>query len=72
MQEKIEAVRNLLAELHEIKKRPFTAGALDMILWINDKLDLADQLLDELAVELDPAYPDQQLILNHEHEELSV
>ncbi|NOU95617.1 hypothetical protein GC093_20635 [Paenibacillus sp. LMG 31456] len=69
MQQKVDALRTLINELHEIKGRSFTHGALDMILWMDSKLELTAQLLNELSVELNSEYPDQQRILNRELEE---
>lgn len=65
---KIDRMRILLSELYEIKKRPFAYAVRDLDEWMSKKLDEVGYLLDDIENELDPEYPDQQRILNYEHE----
>jgi len=68
-QQKLAVARNLVAELYDIRKRPFHYAVEDLSAWLSLKLDRLGILLDEIDQDFEPQQPDQQLILNHEIEE---
>lgn len=64
----LDKMREHLQKLHDAKKAGLTYGMRDIIDWMEHDLNELGYLIDDIEYALIPHYPDEQRILNAEHE----
>lgn len=67
-QQLLQQIKSLVGELDDISNRNFKHAATDMTEWLETKLPQLTDTIGDMEYVLDSDYPDQQLILNAEHE----
>lgn len=72
LQQKLAEASRILSKLHEIKRSQGRYFLTDLSNWLDRDLDQLGCVIDEAHNLAEHEYPDQQLILNFEHEGVTV